>query len=344
MSTNITNTGAEKGGDILTQWSNIHDFAIDLKDGITIAPDVVAETRKGDDIIEGEVSNGTAVNNRGSVDTGKGGDLVLATVRGSGSNRNIGINNTGTLKTDRGSDQVRGNIALQGGGNRNIALDNNGLIETGAQHDIVFGEVEIKNGSGNRNVGIRNRNEVSTGSGDDWILGEAIVKSGGINNIGINNSGSLKTASGRDWIFGEVKGNGTGLLNTGTIDMGGGKDDLTGEVSGDGFGLDNRGTIDMGSGNDVVRAQSGLTGGGTLYLGAGNDTIFAFGDQIINGGSGKKDMAVFDFELNGDVELGSSASNAIDVTVDGVTMSFVDVERFQFSGASFKINQLIDMI
>lgn len=348
MSTNITNAGAEKNGNILFEWSNDPNFAVDSIDGIKVSVGVSANTRNGDDIISGKVSSGLAVNNEGSLRTGTGGDLILADVAGNSSNGNTALSNSGVLRTQRDTDQVRGNVVLQGRGDFNTGLRNENLINTGSENDIVFGGVTV--GSGDNNIGLDNgRGTVSTGSGHDWIIGDVTVGGdGGSNNIGVFNGNLLNTGAGIDKLYGEVEGNGTGLLNTGIIRMGNEFDELNGTVTGDGYGIDNTGIINMGTGGDIIRgigkdALSGFTGGGRVNLGNGNDSIFGFGDQIVNGGGGT-DYARFEFALDGDVTLGSSSGNAIDITVDGVTMSFRNVEYFNFFGNDQSLSNLIDMV
>ncbi len=344
----VTVSGWEKGGIELGQWTNKADFAIDLEDGVTVASGIVANTLRGDDVINAQVSIGTAFLNEGTVNTARGADNLVGTVNGSG-NDNTGFDNNGSLETVDGKDFIKGTVNLDGSGDNNTGFDNSGILLAGSSDDNVFGEVTIKQGDGTNNVGLRNSGTVTTNSGKDNVWGKVTVNGLGSDNIGLDNSGTITTDNGSDFVEGEVEGNGTGLRNTSSITMGNGKDTLTGLVKGVGVGIDNSGTIELGSGKDLVIGEgsdplSGFTGSGIIDLGAGNDSIIGFGDQIVNGGSGNKDTAIFAFAFDGTITLGSSAANAIDITVDNVTMSFVDVERFDFAGTSFKINQLISQV
>ena len=126
----------------------------------------------------------------------------------------------------------------------------------------------------------------------------------------------------------------------------GGDDEITGTGTGDdnGVGIFNQGTIATGIGNDTIDALTGgFDGGGTINLGIGSDLIRGFGDQTVNGGAGSDTAElglVFD---ENQVSLSNGVgSSSIDITAtaSGETMSFTDVEHFDFSGQTFSLLQL----
>ena len=89
-------------------------------------------------------------------------------------------------------------------------------------------------------------------------------------------------------------------------------------------------------------AFTGFTGDGDINLGEGNDRIIGFGDQTVFGGIGM-DTAKFGFDLDNSITLESGAMNSIDITANGVTMSFTGVERFVFANDSYTLQKLIDI-
>lgn len=209
-------------------------------------------------------------------------------------------------------------------------------------NDTITGEVS----SG---TGVLLEGTLITAGGSDSIFGQVTVVGTGNNNIGIDNSGPLDTRGGSDSIEGQVIGNGIGIRNTDTILTGNGTDELTGAVTGVGFGIDNSGSINLGGSSDTITAIgdsgfTGFTGGGTINLGAGNDTIIGFGDQIVNGASGSGDTAIFGFDLDGNISLGSTGRRSIDITANGTTMSFNRVEEFVFTNGTFTIGDLIALV
>ncbi len=357
-STQLTENGWEKNGVILGQWTNQSDIVLDLIDGIEIASDVTANSLKGDDVIQGAVSNGIGVQNQGTLILAEGNDVVSGNVfvEGDG-NDNVGVNNEGNVRANSGADEISGKVEVNGNGNNNIGirlnhLSSNSRIDTGNDDDSVVGKVII-HGDGSNNIGIENTSILSTSpdhrstsdSDQDSILGHVTVTGTGNNNIGIFNAHYLSTDIDNDLIRGEVDDNGFGIVNYSLITAGAGADSFTGLVTGEGFGIKNTAVIDLDEGHDVIRAEgadafSGFTGGGLIKLGAGNDQIFGFGDQIVHGGDGI-DEATFGFDLGQGISLSSNASNAIDITANGVTMSFTDVERFTFANGSYSLNELL---
>ena len=204
-------------------------------------------------------------------------------------------------------------------------------------------------------IGIKNTGTLVTGKGADRITVSALSEarpqsaSGG-NAIGLQNQGSIRTGEGSDAITAKAKNSGESLGSSfgienaekAVINLGHGNDSIIG--SGGTAGINNQGKILLGQGNDQVTALgpdslTGFAGGGLINLGAGHDRITGFGAQTVNGGSGY-DAAVFSFDLTDKVTLGSTARNAIDITVNGQTMSFTNVESFKFNQQTLSLRAL----
>ena len=271
----------------------------------------------------------------------------------------VGISNSGSegLISGGEDDDLMSGIA-QGGlvafGIRNI----DGVISGDGGSDAIRGTAS----GGAQNYGIVNLGEISGGVGDDTMTGEAISTENlnrGFTNIGIlNQGGKISGGDDNDVLIGNASGgigivgnvvigisNETdfGTLELAVIDMGRGDDTLTGTASGGKddafavFGIKNSqgSRILMGDGDDEVSATardrfSAYDGGGFIDLGSGQDTLSGFGWQSVDGGIGE-DTAILGIDL---AEAGFSTtgvgSNNIDITAGGVTMSFTNVESFEF--------------
>ncbi|MDJ0595933.1 MAG: hypothetical protein QNJ72_39115 [Pleurocapsa sp. MO_226.B13] len=237
-----------------------------------------------------------------------------------------GINNSGTINTGVGRD------VIDGFGDP-FGILNSGTINTGIGGDVIDGSSDT--------IGIRNESNgiINTGAGRD------VIDAGG--DIGFENSGTIDMGPGRDSI--DAGGLFGGIKNSGTIDMGPGRDSIAGESPG-AAGIDNTGTIDTGAGKDTVDALTGtggvgrFGGGGSIDLGVGRDLIRGFGEQIVDGGRGFDTAELgIDFDEN-QITLGSTAPTSIDITFDSATMSFTDVELFDFNGQEFALEQLQDIV
>ncbi len=356
MTTILTEIGWEdENGNLLGRWTNQADL-VDEGDEIIVPEGVTANSLAGDDTIigiddnnldTGISINGTiktaagkdtitvsgrnlffAIDNSGTIDTGFGADTIdaLGDV--------FGINNSGTIDTGFGADTISGN----GEASTGINNESNGIINTGFGGDKIF--------SFGRGLGIENDGTIDTGFGGDEISAGTLL------GFAIVNTGTIKTGAGKDIIdaFGEV----AGIENDGIIETGAGEDIInarSGGLSGD-IDINNTGTIDTGAGNDTVDALTGgfggLTGGfgggGTIDLGIGDDLIRGFGQQIVDGDIGFDTAELrIDFDENL-ITFGSTAPTSIDITFDSVTMSFTDVELFNFNGQEFALEQLQDMV
>jgi hypothetical protein len=256
----------------------------------------------------------------GSVDTLAGNDGLVGTGVTSD-----GIYINGILDTSLGNDKITGSttagysagISISTYGEIKSGLGNDTIEGTGAYGINIFGKLESGDGNDLINgtatgdfYGVYNDGTLNTGEGDDEIHG--LSQSYGIFNaktktinmskadlklpkiqkipkdpkdptdddlltgagaIGINNAGSIQTGVGKDTIIG--------------ISTGGG-------YYGNGKGIQNTGTIDTGDGNDTVDALiGGFSGDGTTKLGAGDDILKGFGVGKFDGGTGKKDKALF---------------------------------------------------
>ena len=170
---------------------------------------------------------------------------------------------------------------------------------------------------------------VNTSGGDDAIIGNSEL-------VGIENFGTLETGEGNDAITGS--GGMVGISNFGTIKTGDGDDAITG--SGGVVGIDNFGIIDTGNGNDVI---VGSTGSGAINLGQGDDLIQGVSGQSVNGGSGYDTVKLgIDYNENL-ISIGTTGSTSVEVTFAGETISFDQVELWDFNGQEFTLEQLQDL-
>ena len=200
----------------------------------------------------------------------------------------------------------------------------------------------------------------NTLEGDDTIIGTSERE-------GINNFGTIQTMEGNDAITG--KGEIAGIINnhSGTITTGEDNDTITGSDaligienlnliktedgndtiigSGSISGISNLSIIETGDGSDTIDAFSGgFRGVGTINLGQGEDIIRGFGNQIVNGGD-DNDTAELGLNFDEDlISLGSIDDNSIDITFNDQTMSFTNVERFDFNGQEFTPEELQNFI
>ena len=170
---------------------------------------------------------------------------------------------------------------------------------------------------------------VNTSGGDDAIIGNSEL-------VGVENFGTLETGEGNDAITGS--GDMIGISNFGTIKTGDGDDVITG--SGGVVGIDNFGIIDTGNGNDVI---VGSTGSGAINLGQGDDLIQGVSGQSVNGGSGYDTVELgIDYDENL-ISIGITGSTSVEVTSAGETISFDQVELWDFNGQEFTLEQLQDL-
>ncbi len=260
-------------------------------------------TGDGNDTIEG---NGgiRGIYNEGSINTGKGKDTIIASVK---------VYDTGFLALSNSSFSTIP-IIDTGEDDDIITVDgaifNGGIIDTGNGDDLIVSNVS---GDGYFNPGIDNSNVIETGDGNDTIEGN-----GGIR--GINNRGAINTGNGKDIIIASSQNifegsssffNGStidtgddndtitstgviyneGVINTGNGDdsiiVNGGIDNITGTA----YGIyNNGGSIDTGNGNDFIIANEGFESGsnssGSVFLGEGEDYIKGFGNGDFYGGNG----------------------------------------------------------
>ena len=231
-------------------------------------------------------------------------DLIV----GYGGTVAIGIFNDGsTIDTENGNDTIIGTGVLG-------IFNDGGMIDTGHGNDSITGTGEFSSGI------VNDGGMIDTGHGNDLITGTAIIGTGEFSSGIVNDGGMIDTGQGNDLIIGD----------------------------GEFIGIDNGGMINTGEGNDIIAGTSsstgtrGFDGGGTIDLGQGDDLIRGFGDQIVNGGS-DFDTAELGFDYNEEeIILGSTDDNSIEITFDGATMVFTNVELFDFNGDEFTLEELQD--
>ena len=279
----------------------------------------------------------------------------------------FGISNSGSEGLISGGEDNDLMIGTAQGGIVAFGIRNiDGVISGDGGSDAINGTAS----GGAQNYGIANFGEISGGVGDDTMTGEAINTASlnkGFTNIGITNTGgkiygddpSFSAPSGNDELIGNASGgsgafggrtiigirNNTNLLTEtpqfSVIDMGGGDDKLTGTASGGADGANVVGILNlrgnrilMGAGNDEVMATggdrfSGYDEGGFIDLGEGIDTITGFGWQSVDGGT-ESDTAILGIDFTDVTEFATTDPANIDITAGGVTMSFTNVEFFEF--------------
>ena len=221
--------------------------------------------------------------------------------------------------------------------------DNTDIVDEG--DDILVEEEVVTNtlqgddliiGSSELGVGIKNFGTIQTVEGDDTI-----TSNGGL--VGIFNSrfGTITTGEDDDVITGSDALIGIG--NRGLIKTGNLNDIIIG--SGSEYGISNFGIIESGNGKDTIDAlDGGFIGFGTINLGLDDDLIRGFGEQVVDGGDGF-DTAALGFDYDQDrISFGSTADTSIDITFSGRTMSFDNVEEFDFNGQLFTLGELQDLV
>ena len=226
---------------------------------------------------------------------------------------------------------LSGNDSIAGTNADGIGIDNDGTINTGTGNDTLSGNTISTSPAIFNNGGT-----INTGTGNDSLSGDGY--------IGILNRGTINTGTGDDSIFGRGV---AGINNVSTINTVAGNDSISGQ--GTLSGITNGGIINTGGGNDTVDALTGgFSSGGTIDLGVGRDLIRGFGaqvvEQIVDGGRGFDTAELgIDFDEN-QITFGSTAPTSIDITFDSATMSFTDVESFDFNGQVFALEQLQDIV
>ncbi len=319
----------------------------------------------GNDFISGTgngIENSVGILNiEGSIEGSNGEDSIFGIGTGNGG---FGIyNGDSNIDGGNGEDFIFGigtdNGSLTGRGVVNVRSTMNG--GNGSDSIIGIGTKSTVNNEGD-GYGIENsEGTIDGGRGNDTISGIGNVSSDGVA-IGINNnSGSINGGNGNDSISGVATGIGIGgrrgdvigIVNDDIINGGNGNDSISGTATSNSsdsvtVGILNQGRINTGNGNDTVDA---LTGGfaaidalGEIDLGVGRDLIKGFGEQIVDGGRGFDTSELgIDFDEN-QITFGSTAPTSIDITFDSATMSFTDVESFDFNGQVFALEQLQDMV
>jgi hypothetical protein len=182
-------------------------------------------TGDGSDKIRGMgMTTGISLESSGSLDTGKGNDIII----GTGGKNGSGIYNeyNVSIDTSDGDDIITGNSMGVGHG-----ISNEGTINTGNDNDIIIASTAIDGASiFNSRYGI-----IDTGDGNDIIIGISIA--------GIYNAGTINTGNGNDSIISEA-----GLDGIGDLFLGDGKDYLKS------FG---NSSFNSGNGEDTLELTSG---------------------------------------------------------------------------------------
>ena len=303
MTINLTEIGwTDENGILLGTWTNQSDV-VDDDTAINVAQGLTVNTMNGNDVINCDSeSQGILIDDDSQLNTNNGNDI---------------ISSSGFIAIDLGFDAV---------------------IDTGNGDDNI-------SGTGFDGFFLRVSSIINTGNGNDTITGTGFA-------TGINSRGTINTGKGNDTIFASADGpaddffGSTGISNfLGTINTGKGDDTIF--ASGEELAIYNRsGTIDTGKGNDTIDALTGgfsdFDGSGQINLGQGDDLIRGFGDHRgnVDGGSGY-DRAELGFDYDETlITFGSADSSSIDITFDSATMSFTNVEVFDFNGQEFSLEQL----
>ena len=289
-----------------------------------------------------------------------------------------GIYNSGTIQMSNGDDEITGSaevIAITNASSSASAIVNADAFGSASAEAFTFAIAEADA------FGIYNSGTIQMSNGGDEITGSAKIEAlataeadaeafadadaFGIaiadaeaiidaDTFGIYNSGTIEMDNGNDKITGFAEfenlfgheDEDDAIGSASAIAIADSSADLFTEV----FGIYNSGTIEMGNGDDEITgigpdAFSGFLGGGMIDLGKGNDIIDGFGEQTVFGGKGF-DTAKFDFELDMSITLDTSSPNNINITANEViTMSFLDVEQFEFANnETFTLEELQSMI
>ena len=226
-----------------------------------------------------------------------------------------------------------------------VGIDNSGVIVQGPGANSIVG-------IGSQPVGVSPAIGIELGTwtddadlldlGDEIIIpSEVVVNTFGGDDViigrdGIVNLGTLETGEGNDAITGS--GGIVGISNFGTIKTGEGNDTITG--SGGVVGIDNFGIIDTGNGDDVI---VGSTGSGAINLGQGDDLIQGVSGQFVDGGPGFDTAELgIDYDENL-ISIGITGPTSIEVTSAGSTISFDNLELWDFNGQEFTLEQIQDL-
>ena len=306
MSVNLTEIGwSSESGDLFGTWTDRSDV-VNADTAINVAQGLTVNTMNGNDIINSDSeSEGIFLDDNSQLNTDQGDDLIFST----------------------------GFVAIE--------LGFNAVLDTAQGNDTLSGD-------GFDGFFIRADAQINTGSGDDLISGTGFA-------IGVGSRGAIDTGKGNDTISGIANGNddfygSTGIANfSGEINTGSGDDLILGK--GEQIAIANgSGMIDTGEGNDII---DGLTGGfsdpdgsGRINLGQGDDLIRGFGDHRgnIDGGRGN-DRAELGFDYDETlITFGSTGSSSIDITFDSETMSYTNIEVFDFNGQTFSLESLQAMV
>ncbi len=340
MTTNLTEIGwTDENGNLLGTWTNQSDFVND-DIAINLAQDLTVNTLNGDDIINSNSeSEGIFIDDNSQLNTGKGNDTISSTGFIA-----IQVEPNAVINTGKGND------ILSGAGFDGFFIRPSGKIDTGKGDDIISGSGFV--------IGVGSRSKIDTGNGDDTIIASAdgiVFNSDGtpselFGSTGIANSqGTIDTGNGDDTII--ASGRVISISNNnGTINTGKGDDIIIANSEEDEFFdvaiFNQSGTINTGKGNDVIDALTGgfsdFDGSGQINLGQGDDLVRGFGDHRgnVDGGRGY-DIAELGFDYDETlITFGSVDSSSIDITFDSATMSFTNVEIFDFNGQEFSLEQL----
>jgi hypothetical protein len=243
-----------------------------------------------------------------------------------------------TVNTLNGNDVINGDVNDSDNQSEGIRIDNYSQLNTNNGNDTITG-------TGFDGFFLSESSSINTGSGNDAITGSGFA-------VGINSRGTINTGNGDDTIVASAEGppddlfGSTGISNyLGTINTGAGNDTIL--ASGNSLAISNNsGTINTGAGNDTIDALTGgfsdSDGSGQINLGQGDDLIRGFGDHQgnIDGGRGY-DRAELGFDYDETlITFGSTNSTSIEITFDSATMSYTNIELFDFNGQTFSLESL----
>ncbi|MEN9870988.1 MAG: hypothetical protein RLZZ171_1976 [Cyanobacteriota bacterium] len=242
------------------------------------------------------------------------------------------------INTMNGDDVINGDVNDSDNQSEGIRIDNYSQLNTNNGNDTITG-------TGFDGFFLKVSSSINTGLGNDTITGSGFA-------VGISSRGTINTGNGDDTIIASAEGppddlfGSTGISNyLGTINTGAGNDTIL--ASGNSLAISNdSGTINTGAGNDTIDALTGgfsdSNGSGQINLGQGDDLIRGFGDHRgnINGGRGYDQAELgFDYDETS-ITFGSTNSTSIDITFDSTTMSYTNIESFDFNGQTFSLESL----
>ncbi|MEO0012864.1 MAG: hypothetical protein RLZZ535_1253 [Cyanobacteriota bacterium] len=320
MAINLTEIGwTDENGSLLGTWTNQSNVVSD-DTAIIVAQDLTVNTLNGNDVINGDVndsdnqSEGIRLDNYSQLNTNNGND----TITGTGFD-GFFLSVSSSINTGSGNDAITGTGFADG-------ISSRGTINTGIGNDTIIASADgiVFNSDGTPTEGFGSTGlanfagTIDTGNGDDNI-----IASGRISSID-NDNGTINTGNGNDTI----------IANS--------EEDEFFDVA-----ISNQsGTIDTGKGNDTIDALTGgfsdSDGSGLINLGQGDDLIRGFGDHQgnIDGGRGY-DRAELGFDYDETlITFGSTNSTSIEITFDSATMSYTNIELFDFNGQTFSLESL----